>query len=180
MSILSHSFTRSRSLVCQVFLRLRVVYCYLRDGGAGETLERAWKSSPASRRDAKGKREFTRVFACFACSTIPEGNKKLLVVYIFLFLCFGLLLRSFRNRNWFQKNVPSIAEQSPKNAPPERDFHRRKSTYSVCLCYFAQSKHRFHPLPPGWFYNGSHYVSLTGDKDFNHPRILCVWSWWVK
>lgn len=33
------------------------------------------------------------------------------------------------------------------------------------------SKHRFDPLPPGWFYNGSHYVSLTGDKDYNHPLL---------
>ena len=48
--------------------------------------------------------------------------------------------------------------------------------YSVdfITLYFAQSKHRLDPLPAGWFYNGSHYVSLTGDKNLNHPRILCV------
>ncbi|XP_058958401.2 dynein axonemal assembly factor 9 isoform X1 [Pocillopora verrucosa] len=33
------------------------------------------------------------------------------------------------------------------------------------------SKHKFDPLPPGWFYNGLHYVSLTGDKDYNHPLL---------
>ena len=37
---------------------------------------------------------------------------------------------------------------------------------------FSQAKHRLDPLPPGWFYNGSNYVSLTGEKEFHHPRIL--------
>ena len=42
------------------------------------------------------------------------------------------------------------------------------------MSVLLQSKHRFDPLPPGWFYNGSHYVSLTGDKDHNHPCILLI------
>lgn len=33
------------------------------------------------------------------------------------------------------------------------------------------TKHKFDPLPPGWFYNGLHYVSLTGEKDSNHPLL---------
>ncbi|XP_022802915.1 uncharacterized protein C20orf194-like isoform X2 [Stylophora pistillata] len=33
------------------------------------------------------------------------------------------------------------------------------------------AKHKFDPLPPGWFYNGLHYVSLTGEKDSNHPLL---------
>lgn len=46
--------------------------------------------------------------------------------------------------------------------------------YLLAISVFLQSEHRFDPLPPGWFYNGSHYVSLTGDKDYKHPCILLI------
>lgn len=40
-------------------------------------------------------------------------------------------------------------------------------------CSFLQANHKCDPLPEGWFYTGTTYVSLTGEKSFQHPRILC-------
>ena len=35
-----------------------------------------------------------------------------------------------------------------------------------------QDKHHLAPLPAGWFYNGSQYVSMAGEKANTHPGNL--------
>ena len=46
-------------------------------------------------------------------------------------------------------------------------------SFDINMIFFCrQSAHKFDPLPPGWFYNGLHFVSLNGEKDYSHPRIL--------
>lgn len=37
---------------------------------------------------------------------------------------------------------------------------------------FMQAKHKCDALPEGWFYNGTTYVNLTGEKSTHHPCIL--------
>lgn len=75
----------------------------------------------------------------------------------------------------------NLQEQALKNwlktcckpAPEKQKLKMRKDLSDKEITEI-NSKHRLDPLPPGWFYNGSHYVSLTGDKDYNHPCILCA------
>ncbi|XP_078357511.1 dynein axonemal assembly factor 9-like isoform X1 [Oculina patagonica] len=57
-----------------------------------------------------------------------------------------------------------------KPAPVKQKLKMRKDLSDKEITDIS-SKHKFDPLPPGWFYNGSHYVSLTGDKDYNHPLL---------
>lgn len=57
-----------------------------------------------------------------------------------------------------------------KPAPVKLKLKMRKDLSDKEITEIS-SNHRFDPLPPGWFYNGSHYVSLTGDKDYSHPLL---------
>jgi len=57
-----------------------------------------------------------------------------------------------------------------KPAPIKEKLKTRKDLSKDELTKIS-SAHKFDPLPPGWFYNGLHFVSLNGEKDYSHPLL---------
>ncbi|XP_068708667.1 dynein axonemal assembly factor 9-like [Montipora foliosa] len=74
----------------------------------------------------------------------------------------GFNLHEQALKNWLRTCCkPAPMKEKPKTRKDLSDKEFKK----------ISSEHKFDPLPPGWFYNGLHYVSLTGDKDYDHPLI---------
>eukprot|EP00057_Strongylocentrotus_purpuratus_P009033 XP_011663507.1 PREDICTED: uncharacterized protein C20orf194 homolog isoform X2 [Strongylocentrotus purpuratus] len=48
---------------------------------------------------------------------------------------------------------------------------KTKSTLSASEKKQLHEKHHLAPLPAGWFYNGSQYVSMSGEKANTHPEM---------
>ncbi|KAJ7385532.1 hypothetical protein OS493_015104 [Desmophyllum pertusum] len=76
----------------------------------------------------------------------------------------------FTGLNLQQQALKDWLRTCCKPAPVKQNLKMRKDLSDKEIMSIS-SKHRFDPLPPGWFYNGSHYVSLTGDKGYNHPLL---------
>lgn len=43
------------------------------------------------------------------------------------------------------------------------------SLYQAKLNHIFQKEKHLEPLPPGWFYNGSQYVDMSGERLDRHP-----------
>ncbi|TGZ68064.1 hypothetical protein CRM22_004459 [Opisthorchis felineus] len=64
--------------------------------------------------------------------------------------------------NWLRKSAP----QQEAIRPP-----LRLSDLSKADLEKIHEKYHLHPLPAGWYYTGSYYVNMNGDKSFQHPNF---------
>ncbi|KER21996.1 hypothetical protein T265_14964 [Opisthorchis viverrini] len=64
--------------------------------------------------------------------------------------------------NWLRKSGP----QQEAIRPP-----LRLSDLSKADLEKIHEKYHLHPLPAGWYYTGSYYVNMNGDKSFQHPNF---------
>lgn len=72
--------------------------------------------------------------------------------------------------NLQEQNLKDWLKTCCKPAPKKQKLKTRKDLSDKEVSEI-NAKHRLDPLPPGWFYNGSNYVSLTGEKEFHHPLL---------
>lgn len=60
--------------------------------------------------------------------------------------------------------LSSCAETRPENKPLLKVSDLTKESRQS-----IQHKHRLDPLPAGWYYNGTQYVCMDGERSSTHP-----------
>ncbi|XP_036364603.1 uncharacterized protein C20orf194-like isoform X2 [Octopus sinensis] len=79
------------------------------------------------------------------------------------FLVFsGCYLNKDELKIWLKTCLKKIGSQKPF-----LDRHQLSNK----LVRLIQKRHSVDQLPPGWFFNGQSYVSLTGERSPNHPNL---------
>ncbi|XP_013383031.1 uncharacterized protein C20orf194-like [Lingula anatina] len=74
----------------------------------------------------------------------------------------GLDLEEEKLKDWMR----TCAKQKPA-----KKSHVSQATLTKNEVAKIHKEHHLEALPPGWFYNGSHFVSLAGDKSDTHPNM---------
>ncbi|XP_070539878.1 dynein axonemal assembly factor 9-like [Ptychodera flava] len=54
---------------------------------------------------------------------------------------------------------------------PQKKEHRTKKSMTKQELKNIHTKHHLDPLPEGWFYNGTQYVNMSGEKSNSHPGL---------
>lgn len=69
------------------------------------------------------------------------------------------------------KALKDILEKANKSKKPVLKEFKTKTSLSTAELEKIQSERSKESLPDGWFFNGSHYVSMSGDRSNYRPDI---------
>ncbi|ELT97709.1 hypothetical protein CAPTEDRAFT_219651 [Capitella teleta] len=75
---------------------------------------------------------------------------------------YGCQLSEDTLKNWLRQCAPKI---------PEKKVHRVRTSLTKAEVKRVHEAHHLDALPEGWFYNGSMFLSLLGEKSHVHPDL---------